>query len=508
MKLFNQTFLLLLAIGLFACTNLEEELREDLTGDQARKLLLESADVSALLQGAYEDLRGPFQGQEAYFATQEITADGCIPPTRGPDWDDNGKWRALHNHTFDADHPDQTATFNNLLRVVFNTTNILNFQPSPSQAAEAKFLRALAMFSVADAWNQVPFREPGENLLEAPRVLKGAEAIDFIVGELNAILPDLPDGPATKANKDAARALLMKCYLNKGTFADRQNPKFEGSDMQQVITLAEQIESSGRGYALADNFYDNFAPDNDQKSTELIFANFNNGGVSSGNIRSRWYCGLHYNQNPSGWNGFATLADFYDKFEDGDVRKEAEYAGVTDVTGMKVGFLVGQQFDVNGNALQDRKGNPLSFTREVALIETGNNLEITGIRVMKWPPDYVNTGDHADNDYVHFRYADVLLMKAEALLRNGNEPDARAIVNEIRAKRSASAMGTLTLDGMLDERAREMCWEGWRRQDLIRFGKFLEAWHEKPASGPERLLMPIPNTALAVNPNLEQNPGY
>jgi hypothetical protein len=177
------------------------------------------------------------------------------------------------------------------------------------------------------------------------------------------------------------------------------------------------------------------------------------------------------------------------------------------VSGLKVGFLVGQQYDENGIALDDRRGNKLAFKPEVQLKETGNDLEITGIRVMKYPPDYTG-GEQADNDYVIFRYADVLLMKAEALLRTNQEAEARTIVNELRAARGASALTTLDEQTLLDERGRELYWEGWRRQDLIRFGKYLTPWQEKPTDDPKYLLFPIPTEQLAVNPNLEQNPGY
>jgi hypothetical protein len=141
------------------------------------------------------------------------------------------------------------------------------------------------------------------------------------------------------------------------------------------------------------------------------------------------------------------------------------------------------------------------------LKETGNNLEITGIRVIKYPPDYA-VQFPAENEYVVFRYADVLLMKAEALLRTGQAAAALLLVNQVRTRASATPLVSLTLDNLLDERGRELYWEGWRRNDLIRFGKFLNAWQEKAASGSERLLFPIPNEQLAVNPNLEQNPGY
>lgn len=497
---------LLVLLGLMACTDLKETLREDLTRDEAEAFLNANADVNALLRAAYDGLRGPFMDQARFWALQQHTSDETLGPTRGPDWDDNGIWRSLHTHTWTPDHAFIISTFNELLQVVFTTTNALTFNLTPQQAAEARFIRAFVMFSVADGWNQVPFRQPGENLLNAPRVLKGAEALDFVISECNAIINDLPDGPTNKANKDAARTLLMKAYLNKGTFANRANPSFPAADMDQVIALADQIINSNK-YSLATNYFDNFAPNNDQISTENIWTGLNVGGSNSGNVRSRWFCTLHYNQNPSGWNGFTTLSDFYDSFEPNDVRRGGPYPGMTEIGGLNTGLLVGQQFDKDGNPLKDRKGNDLAFTREVRAIETGNNLEITGIRVIKYPVDYAG-GDNADNDYVFFRYADVLLMKAEALLRKGQAGPALDIVNNVRAARNTSPLPSLTADILLAERGREFYWEGNRRQDLIRFGKFLNAWQEKSASGQERLLFPIPAPALAVNPNLEQNPGY
>ena len=107
-------------------------------------------------------------------------------------------------------------------------------------------------------------------------------------------------------------------------------------------------------------------------------------------------------------------------------------------------------------------------------------------------------------------------MKAEALLRKGNAAGALTIMNQIRATRGATALASATVDNLLEERGRELYWEGWRRNDLIRFGKFLQPL--KPAAGltstrpttsePYRLLFAIPNQQLAVNPNLVQNPGY
>ncbi|MCL8001033.1 RagB/SusD family nutrient uptake outer membrane protein, partial [Brucella sp. 21LCYQ03] len=126
----------------------------------------------------------------------------------------------------------------------------------------------------------------------------------------------------------------------------------------------------------------------------------------------------------------------------------------------------------------------------------------------KYVPDYDNIGSNfANNDWVFYRYSDVLLMKAEALLRMNNQAQALQYVNMVRTRRQASVMTSLSLDDMLDELGREFYWEGRRRTDLIRFGRYLDTWQEKPASDPRALLFPIPQTQLG-NMNYNQNPGY
>jgi hypothetical protein len=172
-----------------------------------------------------------------------------------------------------------------------------------------------------------------------------------------------------------------------------------------------------------------------------------------------------------------------------------------------VGFAVGQQFGPTGNALQDRRGNALAFKREVKLKETANDLEITGIRVYKYPPD-LDGDDPADNDYVIFRYADVMLMVAEAYMRSNQAALAVPLVTAVRTARGLGPLTPLDMNSLIDERGRELYWEGWRRQDLVRFGKFLQPTQLRGQSDPSRLLFPIPNQQLAVNPNLAQNPGY
>jgi len=153
------------------------------------------------------------------------------------------------------------------------------------------------------------------------------------------------------------------------------------------------------------------------------------------------------------------------------------------------------------------------FTPEVNL---NFSTEAQGIRVFKYFPhpnaDGTVTDSGEDNDYVFLRYADVLLMKAEAIMRGGTDPNgqtALAIVNAIRVPRGATALATVTEADMLAERGRELYYEGWRRNDLIRFGKFNDPVDQRPtATDKTRTLYPIPQRAVDTNPNLKQNAGY
>lgn len=490
------------SILLVGCTDLVEELK----GETSRGSIGES-NMTALMDGMYVALRSPYQGMGAWWALQQATSDETITPTRAGDWDDNGAWRALFLHKWQSDHGTITNVFKVLNSVSYSATDVLSYSPSTQQEAEARFVRAFVQFDILDGWGQVPYRDPGELVTTIPRVRQAPEQIDYLLSELDEITSNLPTNSSMKANQDAAKMLKMKIYLNKGAILNRENPTFDNADMTQVITLADQIIATNK-YSLEENYFDNFAIDN-ASSSELIFASENIGGTNAGSLQSMWKVTTHYNMNPSGWNGFATLSDFYDKFESIDKRRGGPYAGMTEVGGVHMGFLFGQQYDKNGEALKDRKGNALSFTREVSIIERGNNLEVTGIRVMKYEPDYVNLANElADNEWVFYRYSDVLLMKAEALLRQGNASAALPIVNQVRTARGASVLAAVTLDVLLDELGREFFWEAHRRTDLIRFGKYLLEWQEKPADEDSRALwFPIPQSQIG-NTNYIQNPGY
>ena len=518
MKLNNLIIPGLLSVSLLAaCTKLKETPQNSIivSGSGAG-----NTDPAALLTAAYNDLNGLFHNQDQLFSLEETTSDECLVPTRGGDWDDNGVWRVLHAHAWDATHGQSATVFSGLGLLESDATSVLAFNPTAEQAAEATFLRSMAQFYYLDLYGQVPYRTVAKyNSIDAAPVMSAAQAIDTLVTNLTGIIPILSaSNTPYKAGPDAARFLLMKVLLNKGAFLNKQTPTFDNADMAQVIALGQQITAGN--YSLTPNFFDNFGPSNATTSKEMILAYPNNGtasnnGIANGGIAARWMMTLHYNswdkQAPNaGWNGFATVADFYNTFGAGDTRVGGQpYAGVTNISGLRPGLLIGQQLDENGNNLKDRKGHNLYFAPHVQLVETNpDSLEIDGIRVVKYPPDYKNYTNPSTNQLVFFRLADVKLMIAEAQLRSGNAGAGLALVNELRAVRGAAALGTLDATTLLAERGRELYWESWRRQDLIRFGAFLQPWALKDKDDPKYLLFPIPSAQLIVNPNLKQNPGY
>jgi starch-binding outer membrane protein, SusD/RagB family len=475
-----------------ACTDLESVEKDSIVikAGGADKL-----DPTALLEGAYKDL-GAFTDQANIYALGQHTSGEMIPPTRGVDWGDNGVWRTLDQHTWDPTHSWNINSWNQLNQRVFKASQILSASPSAEQAAEAKFLRAFSMYLVMDYWGQVPFRNVTDGVDVNPKVLSRSEAFDFVEKDLTEALAGLAKvGPSAnngKASKAAVNALLAKLYLNKAVYksAKPEGPyTFDKADMTKAIAAVDAITADG--YSLEDNYFDNFTKD---AKKEIIFVSL------EGSPSNRWFMTLHYNQNPSGWNGFTTLADFYSKFDAKDQRLgiPAKKDG-KEFSGIGKGFLRGPQFKDDGSVLiDDRTKKPLSFTDDIPLAGAATD---KGIRVIKYHP--------ADaNKYILERYGDVLLIKAEAQLRGGDAAGAVATVNALRAKRGlTTGLASIDANGMFDEIGRETYWEGQKRTVEVRYEKYLNgAGVAKKEVG--TVLFPIPADAVTSNPNLKQNPGY
>ncbi len=533
--------LLLTTLFTISCSKLDPKIQ----GANEILPVTDEAPTPSSITKVYEELNS-LVSQENWFAMSEHSTDELMGPTRGTDWDDFGTWRKLHQHSWDANHNQVNNTWNGLQSGLFQTT-LLAEAPAASAADKnaAKFLRAFFSYIVVDLYGQLQHRPATAKALVIPNVYTRSQAIDYIITELNAVIPTLPaftTGTRNRATKEAAQFLLAKCLLNKAVFkADPAAPAgpftFAAADMTQVITLCNSI-SQNAALSLAPYYWDNFTWESGTKSTENIF-------VRNEGINMVWAScmGNHYNMSPDGWNGFTTLADFYNSFENSDMRKSDSVRGTitlsagdyptaspslfwsgrntsfSRLTGRGAGFLVGQQRGPAdkkiGNAvsnLNDRSGGLLVFSNDVSLDYAA---EGKGIRTNKYPlnPLEMNGGGWGSaNEYVFMRLADARLMKAEAILRGGIDPNAETpitIVNQIRTLRNASALGSVTLTNLLAERGRELYLEAHRRNDLIRFGKFNDPVMERSgASAPFRVVFPIPNIALSSNPNLKQNVGY
>jgi starch-binding outer membrane protein, SusD/RagB family len=480
-------------------------------------------DVPGTLDQMYGNMTGQTGDQGGLYALTEVTTDELLVPTRGTDWGDNGVWRTLHTHTWSSTHPYVLGVWNDKNGAVLRATEVIDplTTATAAQVAEAKFLRAYNMWIVMDFWGQVPFREATAGVNEIPSVMTRAEAYEMVVQDLTDAIAGLPASNPTAATKvravkATARFLLAKVKLNANVYKGA----YGANDLADVITHVNAIEAEGYSLNGPGTYFTNFVGEAFPE-TDIIWTL--NAGVGN-----RMWNGLHYNQSHpgntgGGWNGFTTHAEFFDKFQGPPTHNiinsgQEERRGYTHTLattngtnyGFGYGFQLGQMYGFQNGAavaLKDRVGNDLVFTKTLPGL-IGNN-ELTGIRVLKYSP----ANGAFTNGVVMARFADAHLMRAEAMLRSNNAAGALTEVNELRSMRqnTPALVGPLTETMLLDERARELYTEGWRRNDMIRFGTFKNSWTfkdgEATADGHTNLF-PIPSNALLSNPNLVQNPGY
>jgi starch-binding outer membrane protein, SusD/RagB family len=501
-----------------SCTNLDEQIL-DATDKK-------NADPDAVLNSAYSGVR-QFQTQDGIFAVQEVSTDFVIVPTRAGDWGDGGAWLQDHFHTWTADSREVNSAWRQMLSSVYNCDEALAIQGIPAgKKAEAQFLKAFYYYNAIDLYGQVPYREAGSSPDDFPKVWDSPTATANIIALLEEALPNLPaknTSDPSIASKDAAHFLLAKIYLNKAVFDSPSHTGFNANNVANMNKVIEHVDAISSATTLAPDYWDNFKPTN-HTSPELILTSRNVLGVDAvagmgiNGIRSRWYMGNHYNQVPSGWNGFSVLQEYYDKFDPSDRRIKNDDQAIISAFGSPLGMRRGQQYDKGGVTPLTTRGQngalPLVFESDPAGLPadgkiTGANwLERWGIRPQKYIPDASNM-DKPENDYVLFRYADALLMKAEAILRGGTSTTTIASIAAKLAARQGitSTINLTTLAGIDHARATELWEEGWRRNDMIRFGTYTTARATMKNTDAYRVLLPIPTTAL-LNPNIKQNPGY
>ncbi|MGD9930723.1 MAG: RagB/SusD family nutrient uptake outer membrane protein [Mangrovibacterium sp.] len=499
-------------LGTVACTDLEENVLDEQLGAE---LINNPQNIEALINPPYGSLRRTIEWYD-YWALQEVSTDEVVIPTRGTDWYDNGAWMELHLHTWNADHIRMKNVWDALSQGVSRANTAIYYIGQFPQTAtteqyinEARFLRAYYMYLINDLFGQVPYREADElDFSVSPMVMNRKAAADFIIEEIKAIMPNLKtkaEVGSERVTVGAAQALLAKIYLNYEVYAGE-------AKWADAITYCDQLINSGV-YTVADDYWTMFQKDvADHPEFILRVPMDDNVDMGSGSVWVNFT--LHYSQVfgniTSTWNGPSTTSTF---FQTWDMENDARFYDdrIKSQTGFNQGFLHGQQYGLDGTALEQRNGNPLIFVPEINLASSAEN---AGIRVIKFAPNPATERQFSSpNDVPIMRISDIYLIRAEAKFRDGNEDGALADINFLRSKRSAAgktlpALTSVTLDDLLKERGYELYWEGLRRQDLIRFGKFTEAYQEKPATDAKKELFPLPTSAVDVNENLIQNPGY
>lgn len=525
MKLINKLYTILAgALLLSACTKIDVPVENQMTPQN-----FPQTDQQLMLAAgpAYINFRNAFC--TSYWQLQTLSTDEAILPSRAGGWYDGGRYQQLHYHNWTADNPIIADSWTWGFTTISTCNRILALFAASKEsaaktrvAAELRLLRALMLYYMMDAYGNIPAPLTFGDTIK-PVQKSRAEVFSIIESEIKATLPDL--SAATDAtvygrpNLYTAYALLAKLNLNAEVYTSK-------SRYNDAVAACDTIIQSAK-YQLAADYAKMFYPDNGPQTAEFIYAIPYDHASALGDQFS-WYSlhpslqqkyGLSYRLS----NPVSTIPSYYAFFDDAnDVRTSV--------------WLTGKQYDFAGNPIiinttkvgldntyTGADGSTpvsyhLTFTPDVTLRDVvkfevgGDELgKAKGIRNIKFYPDVTATDRNQSNDVPVFRFADILLMKAEAILRGATPTyniTALSLVNQLRTTRKAAPMTNLTLDDLLKERARELNWENTRRTDLIRFGKYEDVWGYKTDADKNKRIFPIPASERVLNPGLIQNFGY
>lgn len=497
-----------------SCTDLDAEVFDQV---EQKNFWQTPEQITAGIGPAYASLRGINNDNSGYacgpvFQLQEVTSDEIIVPTRGSDWYDNGNWQSLWLHTWTPNLGPINDAWEFIYRgvarinLILQTVNDLPEKPAGIEGiqAELKTLRAFYYYIAMDLYGNIPvvadFTTDVSSITNQPR----AQVFQFIEKDIKDNLPFLTDVSSRedmavygRVNKWFAFSILAKLYLNAQVYTG--TPRW-----QDCIAACDSIINAGK-YTLEADFFSNFSTQNEGSEENIFVIPFDDArGLGRFDIQ---LFTLHYQSNEtfglgaSPYNGWCTPAAFYNQYEAADTRRQM--------------FLVGQQYDRTGAPQSDKQVNlPLSFNPNVDVISSSAPaFRMAGARSVKYEPTPGTTGG-MNNDFAIFRLADIYLMRGEAKFRNNIGDKGLSDFNMVRARAFGNSdhnwtPAGLTLDSILAERGRELAWEGSRRTDMIRFGKFLDPRvPAKQQSPPFRTLFPIPKPQLDKNSKLNQNDGY
>lgn len=508
----------------YSCHDLEVDISTQLTEEN---FPTRDEHFVAAAASSYSAFRSDYAVK--YWFLQSISTDECIMPARGGNWYDGARYEQLHKHTWNADHGFVLDTWNYLSNVIANTNKSMELigegAGKEGAIAELRVLRATAYFMMMDLWGNIPLVTKFGDV-EPPATTPRAEVFAFIETEVLESLPYLSreTGSATygRPNKYAAYALLAKMYLNAGVYTGSQR-------LNDAIIACDSVINSGK-YELESDFKKMFFFNNGPATKEFILAiPFSPTTPNGFMLYNRYWLPrslrAKYSLNYTPSAPMSTIPSFYAYFnDDNDIRKQLwltgkQYLhdGVTPVIVNTTKLGYDEEYD--GPDGTDPLAYHVELTPDLVLrgtrpFDVGNDEKAwnMGYRSIKFYPDSTSSTRNQNTDLPVFRYADILLMKAEAILRGGTETlghTALSLVNDVRAKRTTSgAVGSVDLQFIYEERTREFVGENWHRNDMIRFGKFEDQWGFKTDTDPNKRIYPIPSTAIQLNPLLEQNDGY
>lgn len=496
--------LLVLAFSLTYCTKLDIAPNSQLTDQTSYKTKGEFLNG---LSGVYTTVG---YWSEVVYKPGGST-DEMIFPARGGDW--KGDLQPMFDHTWTPANGEIAGVYSGISKMIAVSNTFIDAIDASAFTndadvkvirGEARFVRAFAYFLMADYFGKAPLvTTSAYDAQNLPKQNSRTELYTFVENELKDISTNVL--PATNAygrvDKYAAETLLAKLYLNAGVFTG--TPNWEG-----VKTLTNDIMNNS-SYILENDYKAVFAWDN-YNSKEIIFPmvcdSKNTSAENIGYLFSITNLTAKYGSYASGWGGCATLPTFYKSFEANDVRRQQ--------------WIAGPQFASDGTTpitATDDQGVTRQLDYVVDFKSTtpvSNADHWDGVRGGKYLMKGIGgtmVQRSLNNDLPILRFADVLMMRAEALYRTGDVAGALILVNKVRTRNGNNPIPALTtLDDatLLAERGREFSWEGWRRNDLIRFNKYNAAWDFKAADAPYHNLFPIPQAQRDSNPNLGQNDGY
>lgn len=487
MKKFINTILAVM-IFMVGCTNLDDVLYDRIPEDAY------TADPVLQMSPIYRPMQDHLDWGGWWFA-QEITGDAVVIPIRGEHWNDEGKWVALHKHSWTNETEAIAAMWGRFYEGVVAANRFIETQMPQAgdevvdQAiAKARILRAYYYYLLIDNYGDVPYVTQFLDAPDRPTKTPRAEVFNAIVQEAEESVAILkPQTSKTAVTPAVGHALLAKLYLNAQVYTG--TPMWDKAEehIDAVLSLGYTLEAD----ALAP-----FVTNNQDSPENIWVIPYHEDRYHGFNLHMRT---LHYQSNQTfrmavgPWNGMAVVKDFYDKYETNDRRKE--------------GYLVGQQFSATGEALKLSSGEPVVLDPFIPALEMqpgtlpAATIELAGARFVKFEVK-MGAKENLSNHFPVFRLADFILMKAEVLIRKNGAGAGDAYINQIRQRAGLSPITGATLEDLLKERGFEMLWEGHRRQDMIRFGVFNKAWWEKETNGPEWNTFPIPQWAIESNPNL------